>query len=87
MVVCSSCMAPFEDCTCGFYQKIELDDNIADIVMLLNHKGYQTRFSCEGHTEQVCEPGAIGTYVLFEKPIQRCGIAGRFPKSDAERAE
>jgi hypothetical protein len=33
---------------CG-NESIELDDNIADLIMILNNKGYKTIHSCEGH--------------------------------------
>jgi hypothetical protein len=42
---------------------VEIDDNIADIIVMLNQKGYGTKFCCEGHDEK----NILHVYVCFDK--------------------
>lgn len=42
---------------------VEVDDNIVDIIIMLNKKGYGTNFCCEGHAEK----NVLHVYVCFDK--------------------
>ena len=44
---------------------VEIDDNIADIIVTLNKKGYYTRACCEGH-----EGADYFNYILFAEPLK-----------------
>jgi hypothetical protein len=49
---------------CNHYTKfIELDINLAEIVSILNKKGYRTAYCCEGH---INGEGISFTYIVFE---------------------
>ena len=41
---------------------IEIDDNIFDIIVMLNKKGYHTRYCCGGHDRLLDE-----VYIMFSK--------------------
>ena len=59
--VCSACFHDIENCTCGkFDAEILIDENMQEILINLNEKGYKTVFSCEGHFD-----GFFHTYVKF----------------------
>lgn len=46
---CVKCWEDEHDCICVSKNIVLLDKNIIDILVLLNKKGYMTRFSCGGH--------------------------------------
>ena len=46
---CVKCWEDEHDCICVSKNIVLLDKNIIDILVLLNNKGYMTRFSCGGH--------------------------------------
>ena len=41
---------------------VEIDDNISDIIVMLNKKGYHTRYCCGGHDRLLDE-----VYIMFSK--------------------
>ena len=47
MILCTSCWE--RKCTCENKKYAQIDDEIADIIILLNGKGYVTRNCCAGH--------------------------------------
>lgn len=50
---CVKCWRNEHECTCASKNNIVLlDKNIIDILVLLNNKGYKTRFSCGGHASK-----------------------------------
>lgn len=43
----------------------EIDDLIVDTIIVLNKKGWTTKFCCSGHLNK--NNGFVGTYIFFEK--------------------
>jgi hypothetical protein len=56
---------PYEVGTCnGCKGKVvEIDDLIVDATILLNQKGYKTKFTCSGHLDE----SFFATYIFFEE--------------------
>lgn len=53
---------------CG-NESIELDDNIANLIMIINSKGYKTIHSCEGHFYSNGKNSYLNSgYLTFEDP-------------------
>lgn len=50
VTICTSCWE--EDCVCDYEWYTTLDSGIADVIIALNLKGYQTMYSCEGHISE-----------------------------------
>lgn len=58
---------------------IEVDDNIADIVIMLNHNGYKTLHSCEGHLFKNNNMISVNEgYLSFEDPNRTLEEAFKF---------
>lgn len=70
MLLCRVCWE--NTCTCHA-NKVEIDDEISDIVRILNLNGYETCFSCAGHIRaDEIKIGIVPTiYIAFNK--YRCG--------------
>ena len=54
MLICDECNNYKNDCICTgirphFQHLVEIDDRLVDIILMLNKKGYSTRFCCQGH--------------------------------------
>ena len=80
--VCSSCWE--EDCVCDYEQYIFIDKNIADIILLLNLKGYGTKFCCEGHIlpeEELPGSGIMQIYIMFNKRYDMIPEGFTYPKN------
>lgn len=52
-------------CHSEFTADDPMDPNIAPIISLLNKKGYQTKFCCEGHSVNDNKPGSL-FYIFFK---------------------
>lgn len=63
MQLCSSCWE--YRCKCGEMHYVEIYDEMVEIIIGLNHKGYITRNCCAGHIKGRNQP--ITTYVQFQK--------------------
>lgn len=63
MQLCSSCWE--YRCKCGEMHYVEIDDEMVEIIIDLNHKGYITRNCCAGHIKRRNQP--ITTYIQFQK--------------------
>ena len=44
---------------------VEIDDQLISPMIILNKKGYTTKYCCAGHAHE----GLLGSYVMFEEPI------------------
>ena len=44
----------------------EIDDLIVDTIIVLNRKGWTTKYCCSGHLNK--DNGFVTTYIYFEKP-------------------
>lgn len=66
MKVCPICWNEEKEeekkCTHDRDDYIEIDDNIFDIIVMLNKKGYHTRYCCGGHDRLLDE-----VYIVFDK--------------------
>lgn len=63
MMLCSSCWKSV--CECGDNCYVEIDDEMVEIVINLNQRGYYTRNCCAGHVNRSSQP--LTTYVQFQK--------------------
>lgn len=74
--VCKNC---FYTEPSAVVELIEVDDNIADIVLLLNHNGYKTLHSCEGHLFINGKNISVNEgYLSFEDPNKILAEAFKF---------
>lgn len=51
---------------------VEIDENILNVIIALNKKGYATKFCCEGHIDyddSGIETGITAPYIAFEDGI------------------
>lgn len=66
--ICTSCWELKENCNCNseIYNIIRVDGYIADVICKLNKKGFETKYSCSGHSNQFL--GLYG-YVMFENNL------------------
>ena len=63
MKVCPICWErEEEECRHDKDNFVEIDDNISDIIVMLNKKGYHTRYCCGGHDGLLDE-----VYIMFSK--------------------
>ena len=65
MKVCPICWEKEEEekeCRHDKDNFVEIDDNIFDIIVMLNKKGYHTRYCCGGHDRLLDE-----VYIMFSK--------------------
>ena len=67
MNICTICWDKM--CNHSERYKVEIDDNIAEIICILNKKGYETLFCCGGHiTNNKIKQGYIpNIYISFNK--------------------
>lgn len=65
MKLCSVCWN--QSCKHEKYRYVEIDDEIAPIIVLLNKKGYHTKYCCAGHEENKVPQ----LYIMFQKPMYR----------------
>lgn len=51
VLLCPQCWNQLDKCDCSYWAKyaVEIDDGIADVITLLNQKGYITTYCCRGH--------------------------------------
>lgn len=64
MKLCTSCWK--DKCECERGEYVEIDDEMVDIIVELNRKGYVTRNCCAGHMEYFDGiPQPMNTYVQF----------------------
>lgn len=70
MQVCSKCWNEETKCKCNGI-KIEIDDSIADIIMILNKKGFSTDYCCGGHIveKNILNGGIPDTYIMFSEAM------------------
>lgn len=47
--VCMDCYKVDEKCDCKRDRQVEIDDNMVDIIIEMNRKGYITKHCCGGH--------------------------------------
>jgi hypothetical protein len=63
--VCHKCFNNRDKCTCKKYtHDIGLDKNIIEHIKILNRKGYNTVYSCEGHSS------GGGIYICFDNSFR-----------------
>lgn len=60
-VICPICWGG--ECSNPLHHKIEIDDDIAKGIVLLNQKGYKTNFCCSGHLDR----SIFDFYVSFKE--------------------
>lgn len=71
-LMCDTCLNNFCECTCNWPDDdfenhlFEVDDNIQPALTILNQKGYVTRYSCSGHSEDKF----TNAYIMFDRPYQ-----------------
>jgi tRNA(Phe) wybutosine-synthesizing methylase Tyw3 len=65
MYVCFNCLTKHDNkiCNCRSPELAEIDDNITDVIITLNRKGYVTTDCCSGHISQ----NVTCVYVYFKK--------------------
>ncbi len=56
------CIHDSKECVHDREDYIEIDDNIFDIIVMLNKKGYHTKYCCGGHDRLSDE-----VYIVFDK--------------------
>ena len=80
MRLCSSCWE--YRCKCGEMHYVEIDDEMVEIIVGLNHKGYITRNCCAGHIKRRNQP--MTTYVQFQKTYPFGSIPSGFYLEEQE---
>lgn len=67
--VCDKCFCTMTKCKCNNNPMtlIQIDKNIQSIIRILNIKGYETIYCCEGHYNN---NGYTNTYIYFKQPIK-----------------
>lgn len=59
MKLCGYCLK--NECECGMKNYQDIDDDIVDVIIQLNNKGYNTNACCSGHPESK----DYGMYIAF----------------------
>ncbi len=67
MILCVNCIHHQCNCQCGGMFIEHIDDNIAESIIKLNHKGYRTANCCGGHEEQQTNKGFTNIYISFSR--------------------
>ena len=67
MKLCTVCWE--DNCSHEDRFKVEIDENIAEIISILNKKGYRTMFCCGGHiyVENIRQGYVPNLYISFNK--------------------
>ena len=69
--VCPHCFYQIDQCTCEHYPPrslIHIDLEIQEIIRILNHKGYCTRYCCAGHGDEYKAHNFTEIYISFPYP-------------------
>jgi len=64
---------------CCIGNVVEIDDNIIDVIILLNQKGYKTEYCCSGHTYDISRPRI---YIKFIYPYKLDDLPNDFNYKD-----